>query len=43
MDADLLSYVVAFRIPYVHGLTSVNSPRLAVAAPGLLAVRRRVR
>jgi uncharacterized protein YbbC (DUF1343 family) len=43
MDADLLSYVGAFRIPYVHGLTIGELARLAVAAPGLLAVPEAVR
>jgi uncharacterized protein YbbC (DUF1343 family) len=43
MDADLLSYVGAFRVPYVHGLTIGELARLAVATPGTLAVPETVR
>ena len=35
MDADLLSYVGAFRVPYVHGLTLGELARMAKGAPGL--------
>jgi uncharacterized protein YbbC (DUF1343 family) len=38
MDADLVSYVGAFRVPYVHGLTIGELARLAAASPGVLAV-----
>ncbi len=38
MEASLLSYVGAFRVPYVHGLTIGELARLAVAVPGMLAV-----
>ena len=43
MDAGLLSYVGAFRVPYVHGLTIGELARLAVAVPGTLAVPEAVR
>ena len=36
MDADLVSYVGAFRVPYVHGLTIGELARMAAAAPGVL-------
>jgi uncharacterized protein YbbC (DUF1343 family) len=43
MDADLMSYVGAFRTPYVHGLTIGELARMAAAAPGGLAVPESVR
>ena len=38
MDAALMSYVGAFRVPYVHGLTIGELARMAAAAPGVSAV-----
>jgi uncharacterized protein YbbC (DUF1343 family) len=43
LDAGLVSYVGAFRVPYVHGLTMGEFARLAHAAPGVLAVSDAVR
>jgi uncharacterized protein YbbC (DUF1343 family) len=43
MDADLVSYVGALRVPYVHGLTIGELARLAAAGPGVLAVPEAVR
>jgi len=43
MDADLVSYVGAFRVPYVHGLTIGELARMAAAAPGVLAIPEAVR
>jgi uncharacterized protein YbbC (DUF1343 family) len=43
LDADLMSYVGAFRVPYVHGLTIGELARMAAAAPGVLAVPETVR
>jgi uncharacterized protein YbbC (DUF1343 family) len=37
MDAPLMSYVGAFRIPYVHGLTMGELARLAASSPDVLA------
>ena len=38
MDEDLMSYVGAFRVPYVHGLTIGELARMAAATPGALAI-----
>ncbi len=43
MDADLVSYVGAFRVPYVHGLTIGELARMAANAPGVLRVPEAVR
>jgi uncharacterized protein YbbC (DUF1343 family) len=43
MDADLVSYVGAFRVPYIHGLTIGELARMAAAAPGVLFVPDAVR
>jgi len=43
LDADLVSYVGAFRVPYIHGLTIGELARMAAAAPGVLAVPESVR
>jgi len=43
LDADLMSYVGAFRVPYVHGLTMGELARMAKEAPGVLAVTDKVR
>jgi uncharacterized protein YbbC (DUF1343 family) len=43
LDGDLMSYVGAFRVPYVHGLTIGELARMAAAAPGVLAVPETVR
>jgi len=43
MDPDLVSYVGAFRVPYVHGLTIGELARLAASVPGVLAVPESVR
>ncbi len=37
MDAALMSYVGAFRAPYVHGLTIGELARIAAADPGMVA------
>jgi uncharacterized protein YbbC (DUF1343 family) len=37
MDTSLMSYVGAFHIPYIHGLTIGELARLAAASPGVLA------
>jgi uncharacterized protein YbbC (DUF1343 family) len=38
MDAELVSYVGAFRVPYVHGLTIGELAQFAAKAPGVLAI-----
>jgi len=38
LDKEWLSYVGAFRIPYVHGLTIGELARLSVSQPGLLQI-----
>lgn len=43
LDAELISYVGAFRVPYVHGLTMGELARMAKEAPGVLAVPDKVR
>jgi uncharacterized protein YbbC (DUF1343 family) len=43
LDAQWVSYVGAFRVPYVHGLTMGEFARMAQAAPGVLAVPEAVR
>lgn len=43
LDAEWVSYVGAFRVPYVHGLTIGELARMAKEAPGVLAVSDRVR
>jgi uncharacterized protein YbbC (DUF1343 family) len=43
MDADLVSYVGAFRVPYIHGLTIGELARMAAGAPGVLSVPESVR
>ena len=43
LDAEYMSYVGAFRIPYVHGLTIGELARMAKAAPNVLAVTEKVR
>lgn len=43
LDADLGSYVGAFRVPYIHGMTIGELAQMAVTAPGVLAVSERVR
>jgi uncharacterized protein YbbC (DUF1343 family) len=43
MDADLVSYVGAFRVPYVHGLTIGELARIAASMPGALQIPERVR
>ena len=43
MDPDLVSYVGAFRVPYVHGLTIGELARIAASVPGMLAVPEAVR
>lgn len=43
MDPEWLSYVGAFRVPYVHGLTIGELARLAKEAPGVLAVSEKIR
>jgi len=43
MDANLMSYVGAFQVPYVHGLTIGELARMAAAVPGALAVPESVR
>lgn len=43
LDAKRVSYVGAFRVPYVHGLTIAELARMAKEAPGVLAVPDAVR
>lgn len=43
MDAKWVSYVGAFRVPYVHGLTIAELARMAKEAPGVLDVPDAVR
>jgi uncharacterized protein YbbC (DUF1343 family) len=43
MDPEWVSYVGAFRVPYVHGLTIGELARMAKEAPGVLAVSEKVR
>jgi uncharacterized protein YbbC (DUF1343 family) len=43
LDAQWVSYVGAFRVPYVHGLTMGELARMAAEAPGVLAVPDAVR
>jgi uncharacterized protein YbbC (DUF1343 family) len=43
MDADLMSYVGAFQVPYVHGLTIGELARMAAATPGALVIPESVR
>lgn len=43
LDAQWVSYVGAFRVPYVHGLTIAELARMAAAAPGVLNVTPEVR
>jgi uncharacterized protein YbbC (DUF1343 family) len=43
LDQKWTSYVGAFRVPYVHGLTIGELARLAKEAPGVLAVKDDVR
>ena len=43
LDVRWTSYVGAFRVPYVHGLTIGELARLAKEAPGVLAVSEAVR
>ncbi|ACB75070.1 DUF1343 domain-containing protein [Opitutus terrae] len=38
LDTKWMSYVGAFRVPYVHGLTIAELARMAKEAPGVLAV-----
>jgi uncharacterized protein YbbC (DUF1343 family) len=38
LDPDLVSYVGAFRVPYVHGLTIGELARMAKEAPGVLPI-----
>lgn len=43
LDAKWVSYVGAFRVPYVHGLTIGELARMAKDAPGVMAVPEAVR
>jgi uncharacterized protein YbbC (DUF1343 family) len=43
LDAEWVSYVGAFRVPYVHGLTIGELALMAAKAPGVLAVSDAVR
>jgi uncharacterized protein YbbC (DUF1343 family) len=43
LDPDYMSYVGAFRVPYVHGLTIGELARMAKEAPGVLPVPEAVR
>jgi uncharacterized protein YbbC (DUF1343 family) len=43
LDADLMSYVGAFRVPYVHGLTIGELAVVAKNTPGVLSVPESVR
>ncbi|HLP06809.1 MAG TPA: DUF1343 domain-containing protein [Opitutaceae bacterium] len=43
LDSDLMSYVGAFRVPYVHGLTIGELALVAKNTPGVLSVPEAVR
>jgi len=43
LDADLMTDVGAFRVPYVHGLTMGELATMAKQAPGVLAVSEKIR
>lgn len=43
LDAKYTSYVGAFRVPYVHGLTIGELARMAKGAPGVLAISEQAR
>ncbi|MFI5336019.1 MAG: DUF1343 domain-containing protein [Opitutales bacterium] len=43
LDPEWVSYVGAFRVPYVHGLTMGELAQMAKEAPGVLAVNEKVR
>ena len=43
LDPEWTSYVGAFRVPYVHGLTIGELARMAKEAPGVLAVNEKIR
>jgi uncharacterized protein YbbC (DUF1343 family) len=43
LDPEWVSYVGAFRVPYVHGLTIGELARMAKDAPGVLPVSEKVR
>ncbi len=43
LDSDLMSYVGAFRVPYVHGLTMGELALVAKNTPGVLSVPEPVR
>ncbi len=43
LDSEFMSYVGAFRVPYVHGLTMGEFARMAKAAPGVLALSEKIR
>lgn len=43
LDPEWVSYVGAFRVPYVHGLTIGELAQMAKQAPGVLAVNDKVR
>ena len=43
LDADYVSYIGAFRVPYVHGLTMGELARMAKNAPNVMAVTEKVR
>ncbi len=43
LDPQWLSYVGAFRVPYVHGLTIGELAHMAAAEPGVLAIAPEVR
>ncbi|HQF39758.1 MAG TPA: DUF1343 domain-containing protein [Opitutaceae bacterium] len=43
LDADLMSYVGSFRVPYVHGLTIGELATLAKDTPGVLSVPESIR
>lgn len=42
LDAQWVSYVGAFRVPYVHGLTIGELAHMAAHAPGVMAINRDV-
>jgi len=43
LDADLMTDVGAFRVPYVHGLTMGELATMAKQAPGLMKVSEKIR
>jgi len=43
LDSDFMSYVGAYRIPYVHGMTMGELARMAKNAPNVMAINEKIR